>query len=89
MDGQLLAEYVPLVEDCCSQAIASGESVTLVLRDVSAIDETGRSMLRRLAASGVRLRGSGVYTAHVIGMLQAEPEDHHFGIPAASRHRRM
>lgn len=77
IDGQLLAEYVPLAEDCCSQAIAAGKAVTLVLHDVSAIDEAGRSMLLRLAARGVRLCGSGIYTGHIIRTLQRRPEHHH------------
>jgi hypothetical protein len=70
IDGQLVGDSVQLVEDCCSQVLASGAPVALFLRDVSAIDEAGRNLLRRLSERGVRLLASGVYTSHLVKTLQ-------------------
>jgi hypothetical protein len=44
--------------------------MSLFLRDVSAIDEAGRNLLRRLSERGVRLLASGVYTSHLVKSLQ-------------------
>ena len=71
IDGQLVGDYVHVAEDCCSQALAGGKPVRVVLRDVSAIDEAGRDLLRRLAEKGVRLLASGVYTSHLVKCLLA------------------
>ncbi len=70
IDGQLVGDYVRVAMDYCSQALASGTPVSLFLRDVSAIDEAGRKLLRSLAERGVRLLASGVYTSHLVKGLQ-------------------
>ena len=66
IEGQLSSEYIEVVETCCDQAIAAARSVELFLRDVSTIDAAGRALLGRLAAKGVRLVGSGVYTSYLV-----------------------
>jgi hypothetical protein len=50
--------------------MSTGKRVSLFLRDVPAIDDDGRSLLRRLAERGVRLLGSGAYVAQVIEAVQ-------------------
>ena len=50
-----------VVEDCCAQALSGGRSVSVFLRDVSAIDAAGRGLLYRLAGLGVQLMASVVY----------------------------
>lgn len=69
IEGDLAGEYVSVAEACCAQALASGKGLVVFLRDVTAIDEAGRSLLCRLAARGVRLRGSGVYTSYLLREL--------------------
>lgn len=69
VDGQLSGDYIEVVETCCDQAISTGKPVDLFLRDVSTIDQAGRALLRRLAASGVRLLASGVYTSYIVQAL--------------------
>jgi hypothetical protein len=63
VDGQLVDESVDAVETCSNQAMAQGRPVHLFLRDVSHIDEPGRSLLSRLAGRGVQLSASGVYSS--------------------------
>ena len=70
IDGQLAGDYVQIAGAFCSQALSSGKPVRVFLRDVSAIDEAGRNLLRGLAEHGVRLLASGVYTSHLVKCLQ-------------------
>jgi hypothetical protein len=72
IDGQLLGESVITAENYCIQALASGKAISLVLRDVSVIDDSGRRMLHRLAQCGVRLHGMGLYTSHIVKTLRRD-----------------
>jgi ABC-type transporter Mla MlaB component len=69
IDGQLSGDSIAVVETCCDQAISTGKPVHLFLRDVSTVDQAGRALLCRLAARGVRLLGSGVYTSYLVQAL--------------------
>jgi len=69
VDGQLSADSVETVETCCNQARQQGKSVRLFLRDVSLIGEEARELLRRLAANGVVLKASGIYTSYLVQMI--------------------
>ena len=71
VDGHLSGEGVEPVRACCADALLSGKPVRLYLRDVAAIDDRGRSMLRRLAAEGVDLRANGLYSSYVIEEIQS------------------
>jgi hypothetical protein len=66
IDGQLVGEYVDAVRTCAHDAIAQKRAVHLFLRDVSHIDEPGRALLNQLAARGVRLSASGVYSSYIV-----------------------
>jgi len=72
VDGVLSYESVEPVKTCCIEALSKGKPVRLHLRDVSAIDERGRSMLRRLAAEGVDLTANGLYSSYVVDEIQSE-----------------
>jgi len=82
VDGQLLADSIDVVEHCCSQAELDGKPVWVFLRDVTIVDHHGRQLLARLAAKGVRLVASGVYTSYLVQAitLAATPLESH---PAA------
>jgi hypothetical protein len=69
IDGDLSGDYIEVVETCCDQAISVGKPVHFFLRDVSTVDQAGRALLRRLAAKGVRLLASGVYTSYLVRAL--------------------
>jgi hypothetical protein len=69
IDGQLSGESVGLVETCCKEAESDGKPVHLFLRDVTAIDDGGRLLLRHLAGNGVRVSGRGLYTAYMVEEL--------------------
>jgi hypothetical protein len=71
VDGELAGEYVDAVENCVKQALTKQRPVQLFLRDVAAIDESGRSMLSRVAARGVGLRAHGVYCSYVVARIRA------------------
>jgi len=71
VDGTLSGEGIAPVQTCCTQAISKGKLVRLHLRDVSAIDESGRTMLRHLAAEGVDLTANGIYTSYIVDEIQS------------------
>ena len=70
IDGQLVGKYVEEVEASFRNAIEQHKQVHLYLRDVSHIDETGHSLLSRLAAQGVELSAAGLYSSYVVSQIQ-------------------
>lgn len=69
VDGQISGEYLDVVEDWCNHAALKGKPVRLYLRDVSAVDDAGRSMLRRLAKKGIGITATGVYNCYLVEAL--------------------
>ena len=66
IDGHLSRDYIEVVETCCKQAVLEGMPVDVFLHDVLTIDESGRALLARLVAKGIRLRATEIYTSHVV-----------------------
>jgi hypothetical protein len=66
VDGHLVGDYIDAVETNVHHACGQRRPVHLYLRDVSLIDQLGRALLSRLAARGVRLSASGIYSAYVV-----------------------
>ena len=88
VDGQLVDDSVDAVEACSYQAMGQGRPVHLFLRDVSHIDEHGRSLLSRLAGKGVRLSASGVYSSYIVTEIskgQPQPSDGRSRVAARTR----
>lgn len=69
VDGDLSDDHITVVETCCNQAEAEGKPVELFLRDVTTVDQAGRMLLSRLAAKGIRLVASGLYTSYLVKAL--------------------
>jgi ABC-type transporter Mla MlaB component len=91
VDGQLSSDAIGIVENCCSQAESGGKPVKLYLRDVTYVDQAGRSLLTRLAAKGVRLAANGVYTSYLVNALArfaGSPAGSHNGGAFGRRKRR-
>jgi len=74
VDGRLVGDYVDSVQACVDQAMSEQERIQLFLRDVSHIDEAGRALLVRLAAKGVVLRASGLYSSYVVAEITRQSE---------------
>jgi len=70
IDGQLIGEYVAEVEASIRNSREQYKAVHLFLRNVSNIDEKGHALLSRLAAQGVGLSATGLYSSHVVSQLQ-------------------
>jgi ABC-type transporter Mla MlaB component len=70
IDGQLTAEYVAEVESSIRESMEQSNDVHLFLRNVSHIDEMGHALLSRLAAQGVQLSATGLYSSHVVAEVQ-------------------
>jgi len=71
VDGTLSDGSVEPVQTCCIEALSKGKRVRLHLRDVAAIGERGRTMLRYLAAKGVDLTANGVYSSYIVDEIQS------------------
>jgi len=71
VDGMLSGEGIEPVQTCCMQEVSKGKPVRLHLRDVTAIDERGRGMLRQLAAEGIDLTANGIYSSYVVDEIQS------------------
>jgi len=71
VDGKLAGECVESVKVTCTEAIAKGKPVRVYLRDVSTIDERGRTLLRELARKGVGLKAAGIYSSYVVEEIQS------------------
>jgi len=69
VDGELSSKYISAVETCAKQAIAQRRPIHLVLRDVSGIDESGRTLLGRLVAKGIRLHAAGAHSSAVVAKI--------------------
>jgi hypothetical protein len=70
IDGQLVGEYIGEVEASIRKASEQRKNVHLFLRDISHIDETGHLLLSRLAARGVELSATGLYSSYVVNQIQ-------------------
>ena len=71
VDGTMSGEGIKPVQTCCIQALSKGKPVRLHLRDVSAIDERGRAMLRHLAEEGVDVTANGIYSSYIVNEIQS------------------
>ena len=71
VDGMLSGEGVDPVQTFCIQALFNGKPVRLHLRDVSAIDERGRAMLRHLADKGVDVTANGIYSSYIVEEIRS------------------
>src|SRR5271166_1132754 len=69
VDGQLTADGLTAVETTIEEAIGQQRPVHLFLRNVSNIDEHGRTLLSRAAAKGVALSASGLYSSYVVAEI--------------------
>jgi hypothetical protein len=69
VSGEISSECIEVLETCCEQAIRDGKAVHLVL-DVTTIDESGRALLRRLAAKGVRMFAEGIYHSYLVDTIR-------------------
>ena len=71
IDGELSGDSLTVVETCCTQAEAKQKPVYLFLRDVTTVDQAGTVLLRRLAATGIRMLANGLYTSYLVQTLDA------------------
>jgi hypothetical protein len=71
LEGQLSRDYIEVVEVCFNQAVLKGKPIDVFLHDLLTIDESGRGLLIRLAANGIRLLANGIYTSYIVRALMS------------------
>jgi hypothetical protein len=69
VSGEISSACIEVLETCCKQAIKDGKAVHLVL-DVTTIVESGRALLLRLAAKGVRIFAKGIYHYYLVDTIR-------------------
>ena len=69
VSGEISSACIDVLETCCEQAISDSKAVHLVL-DVTTIDESGRALLRRLAAKGVHMFAKGIYHSYLVNTIR-------------------
>jgi hypothetical protein len=69
IDGKLVGEYVDEVEASIRRAMDPPKKIRLFLRNVVHMDDAGRCLLSRLAAQGVELSASGIYSSYVVAHI--------------------
>jgi hypothetical protein len=69
VSGEISSACIEVLETSCEQAIRDCKAVHLVL-DITTIDESGRALLRRLAAKGVRLSAKGIYHSYLVNTIR-------------------
>jgi ABC-type transporter Mla MlaB component len=70
IDGELAKEHVAIAARCCDEILKSGRVVEVVLRDVDAVDESGRNWLAELTCRGVRVVGQNLYLSYIVSELK-------------------
>jgi hypothetical protein len=55
LDGQIVAEWVELLEDECLELLTSEQKLSLDLANVTYVDRRGARLLRRMASRAVPL----------------------------------
>ena len=71
VDGRLSDANVEPVQTSCMEALSIVKPVRLHLRDVCAIDERGRTLLRHLSSKGVNLSANGIYSSYIVDEIQS------------------
>lgn len=67
LEGKLTDPWLAELERMWNQAREASQDVTVDLRDVTAISESGQTLLRKMRAEGATFRCSrGVLTRHVV-----------------------
>ena len=66
VDGDLSIDCTCAIERLCLEARRAAEPVTIRLRDVQTVSQTGRDFLIGLIRAGTRVVGSGLYTSYLV-----------------------
>jgi hypothetical protein len=69
VSGEISSACIEVLEPYCVQALKDGKAVHLIL-DVTTIDESGRALLGRLAARGVRMFAKGIYHSYLVDTIR-------------------
>ncbi len=62
IEGELKSEDVGTVESECLEALQVPKPVTVVIKNVTEIDEDGSALLKRLVKAKARVRAIGIYS---------------------------
>ncbi len=66
LEGSLTGPWVAELKECWQRAVGSGEQVTVVLKQVSYVDQAGRIVLAEMHRQGAELAAAGCMITAII-----------------------
>ena len=71
LEGKLIAPWVTELDTAFEKARADldGRDLVIELKNLTAINQEGENLFLRLMISGVKFRGCGVFSKHVLKLL--------------------
>ena len=71
LEGKLIAPWVTELNTAFENAGADldGRELVIELKDLTAINQEGENLFLRLMISGVKFRGCGVFSKHVLKLI--------------------
>jgi hypothetical protein len=71
VEGKLAGPWVAELNDACEKATVNlrGRQLVLDMKHLTAISHEGENVLLELMSNGIKLRGRGVFTKHILKQL--------------------
>jgi hypothetical protein len=71
LEGKLIAPWAAELRPACEQAIAglNGREFIVELKNLTGINQGGEKVLLDLMSEGIKFRGCGVFTRHLLRQL--------------------
>jgi len=66
LEGELRSKSVAAAESACLEALANHSRVTVIVKNVSEIDEDGYAFLKRLVMTRAQVRAIGIFSKYVL-----------------------
>jgi ABC-type transporter Mla MlaB component len=70
LEGELRSKNVAAAESACHEALSNHDRVTVVIKNVSEIDEDGYAFLERLVTTKAQVRAIGIFSKYVLEIIR-------------------
>jgi hypothetical protein len=71
VEGCLAGASIKAIKTTCDEAQSSKLPVTIFLKNITEIDDSGYKLLRYLSRTKTRLRALGIYTRYLVKKLES------------------
>lgn len=79
LEGKLVAPWAAELRTACQKAKAdlNGRELVVEVKNLTAINQAGENVLLELMKEGVKFRGCGVFTKHMLKQLTSRVNKNH------------